>query len=194
MIALGNDVIDLDWHPKNGNKYFNRLASYAFTLSEHNELSEYISTTAGKMLLWSIKEASYKSATKLGCSSRFIPKNFNIKELEVKRGFFYSTISYKSNCLKGKSVVKNNKVHSITVHESSNLDSISFNDHLISSDKYSEQSKTVRHLLKNDLFNDSITISKNERGVPYLILGGDASSMEISFSHHGKVVGYAISL
>jgi len=194
MIALGNDVVDLNWHPKNGIRYFDRLASYAFTSTEHGKLSKYISTTEGKMLLWSIKEASYKSVVKLGCSSRFIPKDFYLKGIELKQGFYYSTICHGDNCLISKSIVEKDKVHSITVNASSDLDQVTFNDQLILTDNYSEQSKSVRSLFKKDLSNPSISFLKNELGVPYVMLDGSISSMEISFSHHGKVVGYASSL
>jgi len=197
MIALGNDVVDIDWDPKNGNQYFDRLASYAFSIPEQHQLSLYLSTNEGIMLLWSIKEACYKSAVKLGHSGRFNPREFSIRNIEKNDGFFYSDICQANNCLKGRSVIEEGKIHSITISKQHHFEEVKVNDERISSDNYNEQHQAVRNLLRKDLsfwHDGPITFSKNVAGVPFVLADGEALETDISFSHHGKVVGYALTL
>lgn len=197
MIALGNDVVDLNWHPRNGQRYFDKVASYAFSTFENSTFSKYILTREGNMLLWSIKEACYKSAVKLGSAKQFIPKDFAISNIELRDGFFYSTINHTENTLLGRSVILKSKIHSVTIHKSYDFDEIAVNDQSIATDNYSDQHQAVRNLFRKNFSNKhdlSVTFSKNALGVPFVLLEGVVLSLDISFSHHGKMVGYARTL
>ena len=197
MIALGNDVVDLSLLPRNGQAFYTKLGSYAFSEIERFKLASYLCTNEGIMLLWSIKEASYKSAMKLGFTNRFKPQDFAIRNVEMNQGFIYSRIEYLSNVFRGKSVFELNKIHTITIHEDYNFNEVTFSDEWITSTNYTDQHLAVRNLIVKDAFFESqgsISFSKNDSGIPFILGSGDRLAAEISFSHHGNLVGYGLKM
>ncbi|MCP4458697.1 MAG: 4'-phosphopantetheinyl transferase superfamily protein [Cytophagales bacterium] len=195
MIALGNDVVDLSWSPKNGQAYFIKLASFAFSECEYYHFANRISINDRIMMLWSIKEASYKSAVKLGLADRFNPKDFVIREIEMIKGLIYSKIQRADTILVGRTVMEHDKIHTITIHEDCEFSEVRFNDEWITSSDYSEQHVAVRDLVKKDGYcqdMDTISFSKNKEGIPFVLNNGELLKVDISFSHHGNLVGYGM--
>jgi len=195
-MSVGNDVIDLNWNPKHGEAYFRKLRSWAFALSEQKLVADY-PTKVGSMILWSIKEAAYKSSIKCGNRGRFVPEEFHIELVARKKHLVQTTVTFSGEKFKSETVISGEVIHSVTILAEDNFESFTYNSEKISSDNYLEQSEKVRNSLAKQLnhkYKGSITFSKDNSGIPNVLENGNSLKKDISFSHHGHVVAYAMDL
>lgn len=195
-MLLGNDIVDLQWSPKHRALYFQRLKSYAFSSPELSCLP-CESFNEGLRLLWSVKEACYKSAMKNGCSDRFIPQDFVVESIVKNEKLTCCTISHSGEHYKSQSYSNSDHIHSVAIPIKMDFEDVIVGSTVIDSTDYESQSRSVRDLTSNRLstfYSGEISYRKDERGIPYVHVEGSRTEIDISFSHDQNVVGFALMM
>ena len=88
-------------------------------------------------------------------------------------------------------------IHSVVLPEEIDFQSVIVKSEIIGSTDYEYQSRSVRDLTKRYLsifYSDDVIFGKNERGIPSAHLDGSPTGIDISFSHDGNVVGFALMM
>lgn len=197
MNSLGNDVVDIKWSPKYGDLYFEKLYSYAFLASE-KKMVDGFSLANGAHLLWSIKESCYKSAVKSGIMDRFKPKDFEIVQLAEIKAVVYCIINHNGRQYKSESKTTSAEaIHTISLSIDKDFKKVITRSDVIKSTDYASQSMSVRDMAQgylSEYYSESVSFSKNERGIPLVEIGGLPTQIDISFSHDQQKVGFALNL
>lgn len=187
MLALGNDIVDLQERPKNGAKYFQRLLKYAANASELPLLSNIsceLKVRSG--LVWAIKESAYKSSNKLGNRERFKPKSFVITSLSLDGSSVHGEVSFKKSALTFEGVIFETHLHVWTFISKSCVKA----SHAISAKDRRGQSSDVRQLALDSAGIEDAFIEKDVNEIPW-IKHPEKGKIEVSLSHHGRHVACA---
>ena len=196
-MLLGNDIVDLQWSPRHGASYFEKLKSYAFSSSELNLLSCNDSYNKELRLLWSVKESCYKSAMKNGCSDRFIPRHFVIDSIKKNDQLTTCTASHSGTLYKSRSYANAKYTHTVALPADVTFDEVVVRSSVIELAEYKYQSRRVRELASNHLatvLTGDVDFGKNEQGIPFVNLEGSLTEIDVSFSHDKNVVGFALMM
>lgn len=186
MIALGNDVVDLNEAPKNGEAYYARLTSYALNHSELKLLRQDDHLTL--RLIWAIKEASYKSSNKTGNLRKFNPKDFIVDLIEGSGKHVSGYVTHENSKLNFRGKVADDFIHIVAYR---NLQNVIFQEGEIPISGSLKQSTAVRNLIQEAVEGD-FCIQKDVNGIPWMICS-DRKRTEISLSHHGRFGAWAIA-
>ena len=186
MIALGNDVVDLHETPRNGDKYYYRLIQTAFTSDEMDQLPGNFTLKLACAVLWSAKEAAYKSLKKLGILEKFIPKDLHVHSLTFHETEVEGTVSYKELSLKLKISYNDDWVHSTTfMMERENKWAVVRCDNNYRAQTLAARKAALEHYHLAD------KIDKTD-GIPVLMADGKRLPNELSLSHHGQFAAFAL--
>lgn len=186
MIALGNDVVDLHETPRNGDVYYYRLIQTAFLSDEMDQLPGNFTLKMACAVLWSAKEAAYKSLKKLGVLEKFIPKGLHVHSLSFHASEIEGTVSYNDLSLKLKVSFNDDWVHSTTFMTERDRKWA-----VVRCDKnYRAQGLAARKAALEH-YHLADKIDKTE-GIPVLMADRKRLPNELSLSHHGQFAAFVL--
>ena len=186
MIALGNDVVDLHETPRNGDKYYYRLIQTAFTSDEMDQLPGNFTLKLACAVLWSAKEAAYKSLKKLGLVQDFNPKDIRVHSLGIHPTEIEGVVTYKEISLKLKISYNEDWVHSTTFFaERDRKWAVVRCDNNYRAQTLAARKAALEHYHLAD------KIDKTD-GIPVLMADGKRLPNELSLSHHGQFAAFAL--
>lgn len=189
---IGNDIVDLNQAHKDSNWKRPRFLEKVFTQNEQALIFSSKNQNQTVWLLWSMKEAAYKIYVR-----QFGERFFNPKRLEC--AFESKTkgrVIIEDRVFNTTSKFDKNYIHTIaTMSEVKELKSNCFKAENTSCKSQSQSSRDVvvevyskiRNISKN-----SVTINKDDLGVPFFSLKNRKQKESLSISHHGHYCAYAI--
>jgi phosphopantetheinyl transferase (holo-ACP synthase) len=189
---IGNDIVDLNQAHKDSNWKRPRFLEKVFTQNEQALIFSSKNQNQTVWLLWSMKEAAYKIYVR-----QFGERFFNPKRLEC--AFESKTkgrVIIEDRVFNTTSKFDKNYIHTIaTMSEVKELKSNCFKAENTSCKSQSQLSRDVvvevyskiRNISKN-----SVTINKDDLGVPFFSLKNRKQKESLSISHHGHYCAYAI--
>ena len=197
-MPIGNDIIDLDEASKHRPQYYERLKSSSFTEDEWL-LQDLPDGNTGLWLLWSLKEATFKSLVQDDWDGRrFFPIDYRVTSLKQTTNDFIAEITFRDRLVRTITSIQKQFLHTVTKPEN---DLKTRSDHFeCPGDDYEHQSGEVRAQAVASLAaylgqdRESIAIKKNDDQVPQFYVKGELlSSVDLSLSHHGRYGAYAMS-
>jgi len=195
---IGNDIVDINLALENFKKKKVRSHQYTLSPSERDKFKTFIEKDIHFWVLWSMKEALYKSYVKAGLRTRFEPAKLELLAIVQKSP--HQFIAYASDGQR-KYLVNTSLylgvVHSISYEEKVKEQNILYRHKAIVNDDYATQYQKVRQLAMTLLpcrGEKEWTIKKDVYHVPQLLLDDKQSPHELSLSHHGNYVAAAIHL
>ncbi len=193
MIALGNDVVDLNYS-RTSPKYLEKLKRLSLSPKEYASIDH--SGELMPWILWSLKESAYKSFVKLGYRSRFNPKSIEVVSLSFKDRKWVASMVQNDTCIYSVTEVTPHTIYTVTSTEnSSSIDSavreLNGNE---SPANYVRKLAILAFSLKAVMKESDLTILKSEDQIPYFYANTDLPDADLTLSHHGKYVAYAFSL
>lgn len=194
MTAIGNDIVDLNC-VSDSSKYIDRLLKYAFRTSEINYLVD-TEKSISSWIFWSLKEASYKSAVKLGLQDRFSPKNFEVEITSLNRTQIKSVVKFDGHHFFGSSDSQDKFIFSNT-SKSKSITNF-YSEVFPTKDDYQSQSELIRLELLNNLERKlnlkHLSVTKNEELIPIIIdRNSNIIDIDLSLSHHGNFTSFSYS-
>ena len=187
MIALGNDVVDLTEAPRNGENYYHRLIQVAFSSQEMDQLSSRFSLEIKCAILWSAKEAAYKSLKKCGNTMEFSPKEMSVLVPNQDGLELQGIVQTKEHKFVLSTSISEGWVHSLTYLMSADVPTFQ----VIACEKDPvSQSRIVREQALHH-FKSADAIEKNQQGIPQFFRQGVLVPNELSLSHHHQVAAFA---
>lgn len=188
---VGNDIVDLRLASKSGRWQSKRLWDKVFTLGEQKYLRKSLNADVEIWRLWSMKESAYKVYVQKYATAFFNPRRIecliNSETCGMVRidekSFFSLSSRFK------------NAVHTITTETEDiepkaacqETDAESFED--MRKECYQKVLTLFSHLKNTNI--ESLKISKNELGVPYIYNEEKKSDVSLSISHHGRYYAFA---
>lgn len=196
-MPIGNDIIDLDEASKHRPQYYERLKRSSLAEDEWL-LNDLPNGNTGLWLLWSLKEATYKSLVQGDWDGRrFYPNDFHVTSLKQNTNDFIGEIVFNNRVVRTTTSIQNKFLHTVTLPENDFTTRSAYFE--CPGDDYEHQSGEVRNqaigALADSLNLDSglISIEKNEDQVPQFYLNeAYLSFVDLSLSHHGRYGAYAM--
>lgn len=192
---LGNDIVDLS-HP-DATSIHSRFSERICTDAEYEQLRGFPKNSQDWLIrlwtYWSIKEAAYKAVKGFDTGLKFRWKDFDTAaepgkvhcpydfELSVE-----TTPLFTCSCL--HTIVYNSNILRTSIHAQVDV---------ISSDKYNV-SDEIRQLFVSNIhekfnFNyDQVNWNRHKSGAPICSVNKKDLPFDISFSHHGRYMGYVL--
>jgi len=184
--VIGNDIVDLKLASTQSNWRRKGFLQKLFTAEEQKFILNAVDSEFNVWLLWSMKEAVYKLVQRKYKLNRFFdPKQFGCKVLQLYNEEARGAVFFKNEVFETTSIYSSAKIHTYAANTEFTLVSESENTRFRFLAKISEQ-------LEIPL--ESLNISKNKQGIPFLTYGGDNLQIPFSLSHHGRYSAYAFSL
>lgn len=196
-MPIGNDIIDLEEASKHRPQYYKRLKTSGFTEDEWL-IHDLPHGNVGLWLLWSLKEATYKSLVQDDWDGRrFYPKDFCVTSLKQNTNDFTAETVFKNRVVRTTTSIRKTFLHTVTQPENDLKTRLECFE--CSGDDYEKQSGSVRNkaiaaLAESlDIEVSNISIKKNEDQVPQFFKNEVyLSSVDLSLSHHGRYGAYAM--
>ena len=190
---LGNDIIDTAKALTNFKNKKTRLHSYSLSLSEKKRFEKLLEEDIYFWLIWSMKEALYKSYVKAGLRERFAPKTIEVLSIAKQSAKHLAGHGFFNNALYHIcSTINDISIHTIAYQGQAEVIQV---ERKINNKDYTSQHQAVRRLALEQLptTKEKIwSIKKDFNQIPYLLLNGNRCHHEISLSHHENIVGVAI--
>lgn len=197
-MPVGNDIIDRDEASKHRPQYYQRLKTSSFTEDEWL-LDDLPQTTDGLWMLWSLKEATYKSLVQGEWDGRrFNPMDYTVTSLKPYANDFIAEITFRNRMVRAITSLQKQFLHSVTQPENG-LVSL-FETFECPSMEYDQQSyftreRAIRFLSdRRNIPIESLEIMKNEDQVPQFFQDGQLiENVDLSISHHGRFGAFAMT-
>ncbi len=194
-MPLGNDIIDLSEGRKHRPAYYARLRKLS-AFDHEWDAADFLTDIDRLWLLWSIKEAAFKAAVKLGWDTRFSGKHFPVDQLIRRNEDVSSRVTSMEHSLFVVSRIEPLYIHSYVEvpdrHVSMEVLSLGEAD-------YPNQSMAVKQKailqLSEQLNIDSqrITIAKDSQEIPLFHCDEQPMNVDLTLSHHGNFGAYAFA-
>jgi len=194
-VKIGNDIIDLSyWLPLNkasNPRYIDKIC----TKKEKQTLAFAKNPNLMLMQLWSMKEAAYKVAIKLGAKRAFIPKRLECRIIDERRGLVCSEWGEMETDTEGNA----NYIH--TIANSDMLDPLALCFEVMALDNFKPAIQSIR--LRKALFlflstKLSLDIEQFEvktiTSIPRFFIDGRAADLEFSISHDAGWGAFCVKL
>lgn len=185
-MIIGNDIIDLSyWLPLNkasNPRYIDKIC----TQEEQAALALAEDANLLLLRLWSMKEAAYKIAVKLGAERAFIPKRLESVIVSAKKGQVKSVWGEFLTLTE----TTPNFLHTIASNESLDIDRICSQVFSLESSLPEIQSKVVKTALLDkiaahlELHTTDLNIEMIDN-IPRLFVEGQLSGIDLTMSHNG---------
>ncbi len=183
---IGNDIIDLNLARLQSNWERRGYLQKLFTEEEQKFIINSNNQELNVWLLWSMKESVYKAVQRKYKLHRFYdPKQFVCSQVQLTSEKARGEVSFKEETFKTTSELFPDKILSYTANSEFSHFSEEKNASSLLLQKVSE------HFL---IPLDSLNISKNGQGIPFITYHGDNLQIPFSLSHHGNYSAYALSL
>ncbi len=187
---IGNDIIDLSipvskkWNNK---RYLDKL----FDLEEQAIIKESENSKIIMLLLWSLKEATYKAhQRRFNLPRKYNPLAFHCKLTSRDQSRSQGSVEIEKYTYFTSSIINSAFIHSVASFETESVAS----QKIYGSNKnaYEVILKDFSLLLKEPIAN--LKIEKDKNLIPILV--GDVLKLEHAFStsHHGNYAAYVIAL
>lgn len=188
MLALGNDIVDLQEKPRNGKRYYRRLLNYSLNLSEQICIQGLLGIKENFLasLVWAIKESAYKSSNKLGNYERFNPKMFRISSLLIEGEQICGEVYFEKTKLIIQGKINESFIH---IWTTSSKECIKVTEAISKIDSETQSRKVRQLAIDSSGFEDAL-ISKDPNNIPWMLLA-NMDKIEVSLSHHGRYVACA---
>ena len=216
MTSIGNDIVALQCtDPKRTKqkRFYSKILSPEEIEFFKSNGFQTLSFENFIWLAWSVKESVYKFHKRHQRNISFAPTKITINEFQLpskqndlhlshaaegisfKRQSCYSCeVRHDSLTFYTRSFVTGKLIFTVA-NDTECFNNVHWGLKEISDDGYIMQSQEVRNLTINKLrkifLTDEISIEKSELGYPVI---AQQSNVPLSFSHHGKFVGYAFVL
>ena len=196
-MPIGNDIIDLDEASKHRPQYYERLKRSGFAEDEWL-LGDLPDGITALWLLWSLKEATYKSLVQGEWNGRrFYPNDYLVTSLKQNTNDFIAEIAFEDRIVRTTTSIQKKFLHTVTQPENDLKTRSAYFE--CPGEDYEHQSGEVRDqaivALAHSLNLDTslISIKKNEDQVPqFYVKEAYFSSVDLSLSHHGRYGAYAM--
>ncbi len=196
-MLVGNDVVDLRDPESQPQALHARFDARVFTLDEREALSASGSANELRWTLWAAKESAYKVAKKLDASVRFLPRDFSVRRVAAGRalvthevGSFDVRLDRTDEWVGAVATPAADDGASPTRRISSGIESLGARD--------IDGSRRVRHLAcaalgsRMNLPPGQVQIAA-DRGIPVALWRNQRLPVDLSLSHHGRFVAWALS-
>jgi len=192
---IGNDIVDLTDAETRAESLHPRFDSRVFASSELELIRSSGAPDRLRWMLWAAKEAAYKALKKIAPNTIFSPRRFVVKLNETLRG----NVTCNEKTLSVQVWEEAESVHVIaTTEEALDKQILSGTQVLEPEDAIDTEfpSQAARMLAIRELAErlgvpgEELTITRLER-VPTLMHNGESMNIDLSLSHHGKLVAYA---
>jgi phosphopantetheine--protein transferase-like protein len=189
---IGNDIVDLSAATFSCSE---RRDRYALKILSPKEFVEYTNAPNKSSLLWrywSIKEAVFKAYLQQFLNASFSPSKIQVQLIDTK----LSVARIDETIFNCSTHCDSDAIYSTAV-QNVNQKTVS---QFVVNDCKSNASKHVRSLLKNEvsrlnnISTEALFIRKSDGKIPRLYNKKTKESWQISLTHHGKFLGYAIAL
>ena len=192
---IGNDVVDLtdsETRPEGIHPRFDRRV---FGRSELELIDASDTPDRLRWTLWAAKEAAYKALKKIAPNTIFSPRRFAVKLDETRDG----NVTCEANTLPIRVWVETGSVHAIaTTRGSFGERFLCGTETLESLDALDAElpGVAVRTLAIRELAQrlcvppDVLSITRRGR-IPTLLIGGESTDIDLSLSHHGRLIAFA---
>lgn len=190
---IGNDIVDLQYISKSSNWNRPRFLDKIFTHQEQSIIFSSENRRETTWLLWSMKEAAYKVYIKEFGRRFFNPKAFRCELLSTTTGrVFFNELTYLTT-------FKHNQNYVYTTATKHYKEQTTSSVFYVSDTSYTYQSQFLRqkfleHISKT--FNiklNTLSIMKNEIGIPKVMEALIALPIHFSLTHCGHYCGFSIT-
>ncbi|MBZ9729704.1 4'-phosphopantetheinyl transferase superfamily protein [Salegentibacter sp. JZCK2] len=183
---IGNDIIDLNLAFKQSNWQRRGFLQKIFTTDEQDFILNAENPELNVWLLWSMKESVYKAVQRKYHLEPFNnPKRFVCKQVEINSGKARGVVCFEEDACEINSILFSDVIHTCTANTEFSFISENKNSRIRLLQKISDQ---------KNIPLESLNISKNKQGVPFLTYRGDNLQIPFSLSHHGDYSAFALSL
>jgi len=184
--VIGNDIIDLNLARKQSNWQRRGFLQKIFINEERDSILNAKDPELNVWLLWSMKEAVYKAVQRKYNLERFYnPKRFVCEQVEINSGKARGVVCFDAEVFEINSILFSDMIHTCTANTE-----ISW----ISENKNSRIRLLQKISYQRNIPLESLNISKDRLGIPFLTYRGDNLQIPFSLSHHGDYSAYALSL
>lgn len=189
---IGNDIIDLKLASSFPSWRRKRFRDKVFSEEEQKIISDSLNPFQTIWLLWSMKESAYKTYSRQHSEKFFAPIELKCKLTSLGKGI----VEIFDEKYRTYSTIEENYIYSIA-HQSSSENVIS-NFFKLENANYSNQHFTSYKKLLHAIAEEkkvtlaSLSIRKDENGIPFLFQNNQAQEMPFSVTHHGNFGAYAI--
>ncbi|HEX5150385.1 MAG TPA: 4'-phosphopantetheinyl transferase superfamily protein [Parafilimonas sp.] len=213
MISTGNDIVVLectDTERTKQTKFYSRILSEGEIELFKSNSFQTLSFENFVWLAWSVKESVYKFHGRSHPHTLFAPTKIKIKEILLPlkqngldlsdtiegislddRTCYSCEVNFDLLTFYTRSFVTGKLIFTVA-NNTECFDSVHWGIKEISDDAYIMQSREVRSFVVSKLckifLSNDISIEKAARGYPVI---AQQKHIPLSFSHHGKFVGYA---
>ena len=194
---IGNDVVDLTDPEAQSGATHPRFDGRVFARSELQMLGASGAPNRLRWMLWAAKEAAYKAVKKMDPRAVFSPSKFVVQLDETLRG----EVSCEGRTLQVALCEEATSVHAIATSDVLPESRILSGTHEIEGEVLDPDlpSEAAREFAIRELASalhvpsNSLAIAKRGR-VPTLLHDGESTGIDLSLSHHGRVVGFACDI
>lgn len=183
---IGNDIIDLKLAKFQSNWQRFGFLQKLFIEKEQEIILKSEDAEMTVWLLWSMKEAVYKAVQRKYSMDRFYnPKRFFCSHLIISNKSARGVVCFENEIFKTSSRLSLTKIYTCTSNTEFSLILKTQNSRISLLHKIAEQ---------KNIPLETLNISKNKQGIPFLTYKGDNLQIPFSLSHHGDFSAYALSL
>jgi hypothetical protein len=194
---LGNDIVDIAKTHHYDSAYYQRFNRFAFGKESEQIVSALVSNKRMSWVLWSIKEAVYKTSVKHGNREGFNPRGIAIEHIVEKEEDRWIGGAILDDSHYQTVTTANNKY----IHTVCTTDTLSYVDQvvkLIRSDTVYQSSEVRVSLIQSiaarkNWREKDISIKKNHLGIPKIYYKNSDTAIDVSLSHHGFYCAYCYS-
>ena len=188
---VGNDIVDLADPDASAGACHPRFDRRVFTPDEARSLPAGCTDLQKRWILWSAKEAAYKTARRESAGIAFSPTRFLV---ELDRSLCGS-VRYAMRCWSARVRIHGDCIHAVVSTSETFASTLSGVCRLEPSELRDPSAAVRRFALSSLATSLRVAISKLriERigRIPQLILDGRPAPVPLSLSHHGSYAGFA---
>ncbi len=183
---IGNDIIDLNLIRNQSNWERRGFLQKLFTEKEQAFIMNSEDPELNVWLLWSMKEATYKAVQRKYKLERFYnPKRFVCEQVKINPGKARGVVCFEEDVFEINSLLFPTMIHTSTANTEFSL---------ISENKNSRLRLLQKIAAQKNIPLESLNISKDKQGIPFVSYRGDNLQIPFSLSHHGNYSAYVVSL
>ena len=189
---IGNDVVDLRDAEVQPGATHRRFDERVFAEPERAAIERSGAPNRLRWMLWAAKKAAYKVARKLDPRVVFSPRRFTV-ELESD---LHGSVCHGDWRFPVVIHEESQAVHAVAASSEQCLERVRAEMRLCPGDYAGGPSAAVRSVaidhLARELGTESLDLTIVREGrVPRLMLRGEPSGLDLSLSHHGRLVAFA---
>ena len=189
---IGNDIVDLALASSGKHWTSQRFLDKVFSIEEQKTIADSDNPFNTLWLFWSMKESAYKIHVRLHGTPFFAPMKIACQIHSETEG----QITINKNRYHSSSQITNEYIYTIACVDPSGkvLSASGRLNHAAYFTQHHESYRRILHAFA-ELWNcdmETLTIRKNEAGVPSVYKSNIKQTIPFSITHHGRYYGYAL--